>query len=152
MSKEFKNLYRQGSAMNKLFGAMARAGKPLPMHEIAKRAGVPIKRAQVLVCAMRNPFHNSSLRRAGIEVSLEKDGYSLAACAVDPKAHRLAAKKAGKAKSSAKKPTKKSSKPVAKKKQKPASKADEPQNPGCTTPADAARSEGSAPAAAGTKA
>ena len=152
MSDERSNPYRADSAMHKLFSALQRANKPLEIGELSKRAGVALARTKTLVAAMRNPFHNSNLRRAGIAVALEKDGYSVKECRADPKAHRPAAKKAGKAKASVKKPAKKMAKPIAKKEKKPTPKAEGAQNPGWTKPEDTTRFEADAPAPAGKQA
>lgn len=89
MSKKLpENPFRDGSASHKLYTVLGKAEKPLTMAEISKRAKVPFEKAQTLVRAYQNPFHNAPLRRAGIAIANGKEGFALATCKAQPNAKR----------------------------------------------------------------
>ena len=79
---------REGTASHAIYIALAKAGKPLLMAEISKRAKVSFQKTETLVRAYMNPFHNAPMRRAGIAIVSGKEGYKLETCKSEPKAIR----------------------------------------------------------------
>lgn len=85
--------YRQGSSMRTVFSVLARSRTPLAAREVVRRSKIKATTARNHLSAMTNPFHCSSLRRAGVAVVRSEDGYALQACEADPNAKRPAPKK-----------------------------------------------------------
>lgn len=79
---------REGTASRAIYVALAKSDKPLTMAEISKRSKVLFKKTETLVRAYMNPFHNAPMRRAGIAIVQDKDGFKLTTCKAEPKAHR----------------------------------------------------------------
>ncbi|MCZ7646108.1 MAG: hypothetical protein M5U26_12610 [Planctomycetota bacterium] len=80
--------FRKDSALHALFEAFRRSSRPLKANEAATRACLPVARAQTLIAAMRNPYHNATMRRAGVELVKEGEGYLLRGCKVEKLARR----------------------------------------------------------------
>ena len=66
--------YGLGSDMRRIYSALAKADGPLTMKEIASRSRRARAECNVpnMVAAMRSRWHGSSMRRAGVEVALDR--------------------------------------------------------------------------------
>lgn len=80
--------YGMETKMRRLYAALARTTKPLPLKEVARRAKVTLRTTINMLVAMRSKFHGASLRRAGVEVAMVGDGFRLQARVPDPDARR----------------------------------------------------------------
>lgn len=86
--------YQEGTASRKLFAAMARTcDKALTAAEISRASHVAAEKTRTLLVAYRNPFHCSSLTRAGVRLVLEDGKYRLELREPDLNAHRPPPKK-----------------------------------------------------------
>ncbi|MCZ7645927.1 MAG: hypothetical protein M5U26_11695 [Planctomycetota bacterium] len=88
MAKKSQNPFREGSLNRKIMDVLLRNKKPLPVREIAKRAKVSLGRTAQVLAALRNPFHNSAARKAGLSVEIEGDGFVIRQVEPEPNARR----------------------------------------------------------------
>lgn len=88
MSKKNRNPFREGSQNRKVMDVLLRHKKPLTIRELAKRAKVSLGRTAQVLAAMRNPFHNSAARKAGLSVEVEGDGFVVRQIEPEPNARR----------------------------------------------------------------
>src|SRR5476651_1654278 len=91
--------FREGSASEKIFVALAKSDKPLTVTEIAKRTKLPEKKVKTLTEAYVNRMHFTPLLKVGCAYQRVDGGFKLVTCKANPKARRergKGKKKAGK--------------------------------------------------------
>lgn len=88
MAKKSTNPFREGSLNRKVMDVLLRHKKPLPVREIAKRAKVSLAKASRVIAALRNCYHNSAMRKAGLSVEIEGEGYVIRKVEAEPNARR----------------------------------------------------------------
>lgn len=87
MSKN-ANPYTTGTMNHKVVTVLLRAKGPLDVREIAKRAKLTLGRTAQVLAALRNPFHNSAGRKAGVSIESEDQGFVVRKVAPDADAKR----------------------------------------------------------------
>ena len=133
--------FREGSASEKIYMALAKSDKPMTVSEIAKRTKVPEKKVKTLTEAYVNPMHLAPLLKVGCAFERVDGAFKLVTCLADPDARRPERRKA-------KKNGKKNGKKTANGKHQPgkkkpiAAKAKVPAQPKSTVVAEAGAADG----------
>lgn len=88
-----QNPMRKGSMGHKVVAVLLRSHVPLTVRAVAKRAKISEINAAQVLAALRNPMHNSVLRRSGLMVARDGRGfYFIKKAKPEPNARRRASR------------------------------------------------------------